>query len=43
LPGGLGAPMIVDERTFVPLRYVAENLGASVRWDGDTSTAYIEQ
>lgn len=27
------APMIVDSRTFVPVRFVSENLGASVGWD----------
>ena len=33
LPDGMGMPAIVDGRTFVPLRYVAEMLGANVRWD----------
>ncbi|MDI6869312.1 MAG: copper amine oxidase N-terminal domain-containing protein [Coprothermobacterota bacterium] len=27
------APMIVDSRTFVPIRFVSENLGAAVGWD----------
>lgn len=29
------APFIQDDRTFVPLRFVSENLGAGVKWDGD--------
>ncbi|THF74393.1 copper amine oxidase N-terminal domain-containing protein [Cohnella fermenti] len=28
-------------RTFVPLRFVSEVLGAKVEWDGDTSTVFI--
>ncbi len=31
-------PMIVSGRTFLPLRYVAENLGFAVGWDGETQT-----
>lgn len=31
-------PMIVSGRTFLPLRYVAENLGFDVGWDGETQT-----
>lgn len=29
-------PMIVGGRTLVPLRFVSENLGAEVKWDGNT-------
>ena len=32
------APEIVNERTFVPLRAIAEDLGTEVGWDGDTQT-----
>jgi hypothetical protein len=28
------APVIVNGRTFVPLRFIAENFGAQVDWDG---------
>lgn len=35
------APIIVSSRTMLPVRYVAEALGATVVWDGDTSTATI--
>lgn len=30
------SPKTVDGRTMVPLRFVAENLGAKVAWDGNT-------
>ena len=33
--------VIENERTYVPVRYVAEALGASVTWDAETKTAYI--
>jgi len=33
---------ITNSRTFVPLRFIAENLGAIVTWDGDTRTVSIE-
>lgn len=32
---------IVDDRTFVPLRFVAETLGNKVEWDADTYTVEI--
>lgn len=41
LPGGMGTPVIVDGRTFVPVSYVSDMLGATVRWDGDNSAVYI--
>jgi hypothetical protein len=28
------APMIVNGRTLVPVRFVSENLGSKVDWDG---------
>lgn len=34
-------PQIVDERTLVPARAVAESFGAEVEWDGDTRTVII--
>lgn len=36
------AAEITDSRTFVPLRFVSENLGATVLWDGATRTVAIE-
>jgi uncharacterized repeat protein (TIGR02543 family) len=41
LPGGMGMPAIVNDRVFVPVRYVAEMLGANVQWDGDSRAVYI--
>lgn len=34
-------PMIVNERTLVPARFVAEAFGATVDWNGDTQTVII--
>ena len=33
---------LVGGRTLVPARAVAESFGASVEWDGDTSTVVIK-
>lgn len=41
LPGDMGAAVIVDGRTFVPLGYIAQRIGATPRWDGATNSAYI--
>ena len=41
LPDGMGTPVLVKDRFFVPLRYVSQELGASVDWDDDTSTNTI--
>lgn len=35
------APIIRNDRTMLPARFVAENLGATVRWDNDTRTVTI--
>ena len=38
----LDAPAFIENsRTYLPVRFVAENLGASVAWDGATSTATL--
>ena len=34
-------PMIIKGRTMLPVRFVAENLGADVLWDGTTRTVTI--
>jgi len=34
-------PEISGGRTFVPLRFISENLGAEVSWEGSTNTASI--
>ena len=41
LPDDMGMPLIVAGRTFVPLRYVSEMLGATVRWDSTARAVYI--
>ena len=43
LPDGMGVPLIVNDRTFVPTAYVAQMLGANVRWDGEARAVYIQQ
>ncbi len=35
------APVIVNSRTLVPLRFISENLGYKVDWDADTRTVYV--
>ncbi len=37
------APFIKDNRTFVPIRFVSENLGANVFWDGEKREVTIER
>ncbi|MCL2372019.1 MAG: copper amine oxidase N-terminal domain-containing protein [Defluviitaleaceae bacterium] len=41
LPDNMGAPLIVNDRVFVPARYVAEMLGANVLWDAMNRAVYI--
>ena len=41
LPNNMGTPVIVNGRTFVPVRYISEMLGAEVRWDRVTQAVYI--
>ncbi len=35
------APMIKDGRTFIPLRFVSENMGYNVSWNGETQEITI--
>ncbi len=35
-------PEIRDDRTFIPLRFVATALGAAVRWDAAARTVYVD-
>ncbi|WP_409228173.1 stalk domain-containing protein [Gudongella sp. SC589] len=35
-------PTIIQDRTFVPVRFVAESLGARVTWDGNEQIVYID-
>ncbi|MCL1843258.1 MAG: copper amine oxidase N-terminal domain-containing protein, partial [Defluviitaleaceae bacterium] len=43
LPDNMGVPVIVEGRTFVPVRYVSEVLGATVEWNPATRAVYIYQ
>jgi hypothetical protein len=35
-------PIIINNRTMVPIRFIAENLGANVKWYENTKTIVIE-
>ena len=35
------APQIINARTYVPLRFVAENVGCTVDWDGKLKVVHI--
>ena len=37
------APIIKDNRTFVPLRFIAENLGCNVEWNEDKREVIIKK
>ncbi|MDO5477595.1 MAG: stalk domain-containing protein [Clostridia bacterium] len=37
----LAEPRITDNRTFVPIRFISEQLGYNVSWDGETKTVTI--
>jgi cell wall-associated NlpC family hydrolase len=37
------APVVVNDRTLVPVRFIAESLGASVTWDANTNTVAVNQ
>jgi len=41
LPSGMGTAVIISNRTFVPVRYIAEMLGAVVEWCGISNAVYI--
>ena len=41
LPGGMGTPVLSQDRFYVPLRYVSQEFGAKVDWDDATQTNTI--
>lgn len=41
LPNGMGVAVIYSNRTFVPLRYVAEMFDRSVYWDEENRAVYL--
>ena len=36
------APVIVNERTMLPIRFIAEELGAKVDWEQETQTVKVD-
>ena len=43
IPGFDAAPVIINNRTYVPIRYIGEALGAHVEWIADTQQIVIEK
>jgi len=41
LPNNMGAPIIIAGRTFVPLAFIINEMGAVARWDRTARAAYI--
>ena len=41
LPDGMGTPEIMDGRTFVPVRFIADAMGGTIDWDSATQTVTI--
>ena len=37
------APVIIDGRTMLPLRYIAESFGFAAEWDAETKTIYVSR
>ncbi len=35
------APLVEEDTLYIPLRFVAEKLGATVAWDGDTKSVFV--
>ena len=36
-------PLVINERTLVPIRFISESLGAKVEWDKETRTVFINE
>jgi len=41
LSNNMGTPVIVADRTFVPLAYIMNEIGATARWDRTARAAYV--
>ena len=35
------APMVEEDTLYIPLRFVAEKLGATVAWEGETQSVFV--
>lgn len=36
------APLIEEDRTFVPIRFISNALGVGIQWDNDKRTVYVD-
>ena len=43
LEDNMGTPVIVNNRLFVPVRYIATALGATINWDGNLNQVIIKK
>ena len=41
LPDDMGTALVIDNRVLVPVRYISEMLGVTVRWDAEHSAIYV--
>jgi len=41
LPGGMGTPVIIANRTFVPLAFIINGIDGNARWDAEARAAYV--
>jgi len=41
LPGGMGMPIIVNDHTMVPIRYIADAMNITVQWDEENNASII--
>ena len=41
LPGNMGTPVVENNVVFVPLGYIASQIGATTAWDSANSAAYV--
>lgn len=42
IPSDVSAPIAMNGRVMIPLRFVSENFGAEVKWDDKTKTATVK-
>ena len=35
-------PVLIDDRTMLPIRFIAENFSYKVMWNGDTQTVTVK-
>lgn len=42
IPSDTSSPIIMNQRTMIPLRFISENFGAEVTWESATKTAIVK-